>query len=132
MMEFRQLSKQVFLYLIVGALATIVEWSVFYVLDTQYDVYYLYATAIAFIFSTFANWLFGRLIVFHDSKQQKLKEIGKIYFVSVIGLLLNMVIMYIAVERFGIHDMISKIMATGLVFAWNFLIRRFWIYRNKI
>ena len=130
-MEFKQISKQVFLYLIVGALATIVEWSVFYVLDTKYAVYYLYATAIAFIFSTFANWLLGRLIVFRDSKQQKLKEIGKIYFVSIIGLLLNMVIMYIAVETFGIHDMISKIMATCLVFAWNFLVRRYWIYAKN-
>lgn len=56
-------------------------------------------------------------------------EIAKIYAVSVIGLLMNMAIMFVAVEKIGLPEMLSKIIATGIVFGWNFLVRKLVIYK---
>ena len=129
-MEVKQTARQLFLYLIVGGLATIVEWAAFYVLNVLIGVHYLTSTALAFILSTLANWLFGRLILFKENRPKSLtKELIKIYATSIIGLLLNMLIMYLAVEKFGIYEMFSKIIASGLVFFWNFFIRKLLIYK---
>ena len=128
-MKLKQTSIQFFFYLIVGGLATIVEWVAFYVLSSLFKVHYAPATSLAFILSTAANWLFGRLIMFRDSKQSTAKELLKIYMVSIIGLLMNIAIMFIAIEKIGIQEMISKIIATGVVFIWNFLIRKLVIYK---
>ena len=38
-------------------------------------------------------------------------------------------IMFSTVEKIGLAEMLSKIIATGIVFAWNFLIRKLVIYK---
>lgn len=128
-MEIKQTTIQFFLYLVVGALATVVEWGAFYVFDSVCGIHYMISTPLAFILSTFANWSFGKLILFRKKSENVAGEIFKIYLISVLGLLMNIAIMFVAVEKIGISDMISKIIATGIVFIWNFLIRKFWIYK---
>ena len=120
-------AKQMGLYLIVGAVATLVEWTVFYLLVQYAEIRYFIATPIAFIFSTYANWIIGRRLLFHPTQNIK-KELAKIYLTSAFGLLWNLLIMWLAVDGFGLAPMLSKIMATGIVFLWNFAIRKFLIY----
>ena len=120
--------RQFVIYLFVGACATIVEWVVFYVLRHPIYIHYMLATTIAFILSTFANWLIGKWLLFRQ-KQNLWKELIKIYATSAAGLLMNLLIMWIAIDLIGIQDMIAKIIATGMVFFWNFLVRKLFIYK---
>lgn len=124
--------RELFLYLIVGGLATLVEWIGFWLFNGVLHIQYLIATAIAFIISTFANWVFGRLLVFKDPGGQSLtKELASIYLASSVGLLLNLIIMYILVDFLSIHEMFSKMTATVLVFSYNYLVRKLVIYKKK-
>lgn len=125
------LRSDLFLYLIVGALATIVEWSGFWIFFDMLQIQYLLATALAFVFSTFANWLLGRILVFRGKQNQSLlKELLSIYLTSIGGLLLNLSIMYVMVDFCSIQEMIAKITATVLVFSYNYLIRKKLIYKK--
>jgi len=121
--------KDFFLYLIVGGIATVAEWLIFFVLD-KINIHYAIATAVAYILSTFANWLAGRILVFKDSHQAFIKEIGEIYLASVVGLLLNLLIMWVAVDLISLNEMISKVIATAIVFFYNFLVRKLLIYKK--
>lgn len=131
--------KNIILYGIVGGIATVVEWGLFYLLCERGGVQYLLATAIAFFFSTFANWISGRLILFKKSSEEKkagtciclIKELFRIYLTSLTGLLFNFIIMYVLVEQFDVVKMWAKVIATMLVFAYNYLIRTRVIYRNN-
>jgi len=120
--------KQFALYLVVGGIATVVEWACFWVFN--HWMHYTLATALAFVVSTFANWLAGRLLVFKKSDQSLLAELAQIYGTSIVGLLMNLAIMWIAVEQFGVQEMIAKIIATGIVFFWNFFVRKLLIYKS--
>lgn len=120
------------LYLVVGGLATLVEWAAFYLLDSKAGLHYMAATVIALVISTFSNWLFGRLLMFHtelDGFLALIKEVAKIYAASLIGILLNMLLMWCAVDLLGFPEMLSKMAATGIVFIWNFLVRKLLIYK---
>ena len=118
-------------YLIVGGLATIVEWAGFWLFSEKLSIEYLLATALAFAISTFANWLFGRLLVFRGKQQQSLlREILSVYLASIVGLLLNMLIMFLLVQLLGVEKMIAKMAATVLVFTYNYLVRKLIIYRK--
>lgn len=118
-------------YLIVGGLATVVEWACFWLFAEKAGIAYLLATALAFAVSTFANWLFGRLLVFRGKQRQSLlKEIGSVYLASIVGLLLNLLIMFVMVQLLGIGKMFAKVTATILVFAYNYLVRKLVIYRK--
>ena len=118
-------------YLIVGGLATIVEWIGFWLFSEKMGIAYLLATTFAFAISTFANWLFGRLLVFRGKQQQSLlREILSVYLASIVGLLLNLLIMFLLVQLLGVEKMIAKMAATVLVFTYNYLVRKLIIYRK--
>lgn len=124
--------KQFISYLMVGGVATLVEWVFFWLFDGLLHIQYLVATVLAIVISTFSNWLFGRLWTFKDSEKGNiLAEIGKVYLASVVGLLLNMLLMWIFVDGIHLPNMLSKIIATGLVFFYNYLVRILVIYRKK-
>lgn len=128
-MKLKKELKQFILYLFVGGCATLVEWITFFLLDRGTQMHYMPATSIAFIFSTFANWLIGRLVLFHETKSL-VKELVQIYLTSIAGLLMNLLIMWVAVDFHFIKDeMIAKMIATGIVFFWNFLVRKLLIYK---
>lgn len=120
--------KEFILYFIVGGIATIIEWVIFYMLDSVFDWYYIPATVIAYILSTLFNWLLGRIILFKNSNKNLFVEILTIYGASIIGLVLNLIIMWIAIDFLSLNEILSKIIATGFVFIWNFAIRKLVIY----
>ncbi len=128
-MNFSKNIRQLILYLIVGGIATVVEWAVFYLLDSIVSMNYAIATTIAFAVSTFANWAAGRLIMFKGDGHF-FAEIAKIYITSIAGLLMNLLIMWIAIDLIGIQNFTSKVIATGIVFFWNFIIRKLLIYKE--
>ena len=124
--------KRLMSYFVVGLLATLVEWGSFWVLDYAIGIQYLIATIIAMIISTFSNWLFGRLLTFRNAeKGNTLLEIGKIYITSFAGIGLNVLLMWIMVDKCTMNEMLSKVIATGFVFFYNYFIRTLYIYKNK-
>ena len=108
----------------------------FFIFANVLQINYFVSTVIAFIFSTTANWILGRITTFKDNntyKDKKAKEAFLVFIVSAIGLLFNLILMYLFVTVMGFDSSLgktlSKIAATGIVFIWNFLIRKLVIYR---
>lgn len=129
--------KQFLSYFGVGGAAAIVEWVSFSIFVSALGFPYLLATVIAFILATTANWILGRMFTFKESayKEKRLKEVGLVFLVSAIGLGFNMLLMYLFVDIIGmntnIQQTIAKVIATGIVFIWNFLSRKLWIYKER-
>ncbi len=127
--------KQFISYFCVGGIAALVEWSVFSLLEYLLDIPYLLATVLAFLVSTTVNWILGRTFTFKNSTYQKkkAKEAFLVFFVSAIGLAFNLLLMYIFVDVIGMDTnflkTVAKVLATGIVFIWNYLSRKLWIYR---
>jgi putative flippase GtrA len=53
-----------------------------------------------------------------------------VYFVSGIGLILNVLLMYFMHGMLHVPAMQAKVISTGIVFIWNFMSRRVFIF-NK-
>ena len=128
--------KQFISYFFVSGVAAIVEWVMFFIFANVLQINYFVSTVIAFIFSTTANWILGRITTFKDNntyKDKKAKEAFLVFVVSAIGLLFNLILMYLFVTVMGFDSSLgktlSKIAATGIVFIWNFLIRKLVIYK---
>ena len=128
--------KQFISYFFVCGVAAIVEWVMFFIFANVLQINYFVSTVIAFIFSTTANWILGRITTFKDNntyKDKKAKEAFLVFIVSAIGLLFNLILMYLFVTVMGFDSSLgktlSKIAATGIVFIWNFLIRKLVIYK---
>lgn len=131
------LIKQAVSYFFVGGISAIVEWMMFAVFLNLMGLHYLLSTCLAFIFSTTTNWYLGRCWTFKENKKyadKRTQEILMIFIVSAIGLFFNILLMYLFVDVFKFNTdcqkIVGKIAATGIVFVWNFLVRKFWVYKN--
>mgnify|MGYP002852374926 FL=1 len=127
----KSLLKQVLLYTSVGGKATLIDWLVYYVLTFCARVPYLVSAFIAFCISTAANWFFGRLFLFRHAPRTTplVLEIAKIYLTNAVGLVLNLLLIWLQVEKLGLGKMAAKVIATFIVFFWNFSIRKLVIYK---
>ena len=122
--------RNVAFYSVVGTSATCVEWLIFFILNQVFGMSYVPALMVATVFSAFTNWAVGRLILFR-STGNPVMEMGKIYLNSIISLLWNLLLMWIMVDRLGMHPMVAKVIATLIGFIWNYTICTKIIYKGK-
>ena len=118
-------------YFCVGGISALVDWVGFYVLHIIMGFHYIFAAAMSFLLSVFINFFLGREFVFKNQCKFSAKiEALKILLINSTGLLWDLLIMSFAIEILNIHSMIAKIGATGIVFVWNFSLRRWWLYKS--
>ena len=62
-----------------------------------------------------------------------MEEFGLVFGVSAIGLLFNLGLMYLLVTLLHLDTpllkVLCKIAVTGIVFVWNYMIRKYFIYK---
>ncbi len=128
-----KLIKQFMSYLIVGGSAALVEWAMFGLLNEILCIGWAPAVIISFVLALAVNYILGRCITFKKSAEHcnAKSDLLPVVVVSLIGLLLNLLLMAIFVELFGVAEMISKVICTGLVLIWNFMGRRVFIYNKE-
>ena len=98
-------------------------------LTEVFNVYSLISAAISFTVSVIFNYVASVKWVFEVDEEKNSKQKQFIVFVvlSVIGLIINELIMWIMDSKFGIHYMISKLVATFVVMVWNFITRKIFL-----
>ena len=123
------LPQTLFPYLLTGALAACVDWLIFYLFAVRGDLPYLWVSAVGFLLATLVNYFLCIKVVFRaNRKSAPSVELALIYLVSGTGLLLHQTIVFYAISVRGIDMMLAKIAATGLIFCWNYSLRRFVIF----
>ncbi len=122
---------QFFRYAFVGGWATVADWGVFYILTKPLRVHYLISGVAAFIVGLTVNFLLSKKFVFaaEKNKHSSSTEFVVYAIIGVIGLIITEVIMYIMNNKLKLYFMIPKIIATAVVFVWNFAARKVVLYR---
>ena len=125
--KYKHLIEQIFKFGIVGFLAFLIDYGLLFVLTEYCHIYYLISSVISFIVSLIFNYILSIKWVFDVTKKQTYKEVIIFVILSVIGLGINELIMYLGVDNLNIHYMIVKLAATFIVMIWNFVTRKIFI-----
>lgn len=122
---------QLLRYAVVGGISFVVDYGSLWLLTEMAGVPYLWSAAIAFILGLTCNYILSTRWVFGESRiRNAWGEFAAFALIGVVGLGLNELIMYACTDGLGIHYMFSKIVSTGIVFFWNFLARRFIVFKS--
>ena len=116
-------------YILVGGSAALINWLIFYI-ATESGLWYILAGLLSFILATLWNFIFAKIFIFKHSKHHIFKESILVYVVSFIGLCIDMGVLFVCVEILAFHTMLSKVIATGIAFIFNFSVRFFGIYKE--
>ena len=122
---------QLLRYAVVGGISFVVDYGSLWLLTEKAGVPYLWSAAIAFVLGLICNYLLSTAWVFGESRiKNAWGEFLAFAVIGVVGLGLNELIMYGCTDGLGFHYMLSKIVSTAIVFFWNFLARRFLVFKS--
>lgn len=119
-------------YLFVGGIATVVDWGILFLLTDFFNVYHLVSAIIAFIAGLITNFFLSKLLVFkvNEARVNPVMEFISYAIIGVIGLGITELIMFLFTDCWNIHYLISKVIATVIVLAWNYIARKLIVYKR--
>lgn len=121
--------KRVARYFFVGGVAACVDIGLFMLGAQVMGLPYLRVGAVSFILATLVNYFLSiRLVFVSGARFAKRWEIVLVFVVSAVGLGINQLILAAGVEMARLPLLAAKLVATGVVFSWNYLARRLIVF----
>lgn len=119
---------QIFKFGIVGGIAFFIDYAVLFCCKEFLGLNVLLSAAIAFIVSVIYNYIASIKWVFNVNKEKSAKKNFIIFIVlSIIGLIITEIIMWIGSDLVGINYLLVKIFATAIVMVFNFITRKIFL-----
>ncbi len=123
-----KLIAQIMKFGVVGVIAFAIDYGLMVLLTEVFGVNYLISATISFAVSVTFNYFASMRYVFkHKEGMSKRREFIIFVVLSLIGLLINDLIMWVGTGLFGISYLITKLVATFIVMVWNFVTRKIFL-----
>lgn len=123
-----KLLLQIIKFVIVGGIATVIDFIFLYVFKEFFGLHELVANTLSFTISVTYNYIASVKWVFDVNKEKDSKKQFVIFIIfSIMGLLLSNLIMWICIDKFRIYYLIGKVIATGIVMVFNFITRKIFL-----
>ena len=119
---------QIFKFGIVGGIAFLIDYIVLFCCKEFIGLSVLLSAAIAFTVSVIYNYIASVKWVFDVNKEKSAKKNFVIFIIlSIVGLIITEIIMWIGSDIMKINYLIVKIIATAIVMVFNFITRKMFL-----
>ena len=126
----KKLINQILKFGVVGGIAFVIDYGILFLLAKVIGLNELISAAISFIISLTFNYFLSTKWVF-EAKKQTPKEVIIFVLLSVGGVGINEVLIYLGTKKLGIDVMIVKLFATAIVMVYNFITRKLIIEKHN-
>jgi putative flippase GtrA len=118
-------------YIIAGGVSAVTDLGLLYLLYHYFGIHYLLAAVLAFIVSFLISFVLQKFWTFRSHEEKAHKQLIVYLFTSLLALGLNTLLMYIFVDHFHIHVIISQIVVGILVAFCTFSVSRKFVFKHK-
>ena len=115
---------------VVGILGMAVDFFITLLCKEKLQFNKYISNSIGFIIAASSNYFFNRVWTFQSTNNQIVKEYSSFLLISIFGLGLNNLIIYVVHEKMKFNFYLAKVIATGIVVLWNFFANYFFTF-NK-
>lgn len=120
-----RLVEQILKFGVVGIIATGIDYILLVFLKEICGIDYLLASGISYSAATVFNYILTMRYVFEGKDNvSKIKEFSLFFVMSVVGLGVNQIVMWISTDILKIYYILSKILSTAIVMIYNFISRK--------
>lgn len=119
-----------FRYGIVGVVASVIHGLVSYIVVNTFDIYYLYAHSVGFIFGLFTAYLGHYFYSFKETKNHR-DRFPKFFVIALIAFIIHELSAYVLVDFSG-FDYSTRVLPFLVVTVpiFTFLLNRFWVFSD--
>lgn len=123
------LLAQILRYTLVGGVAYAVDVGTLVGLTELAGLHYLASAAVGFGLGLVTNYVLSVAWVFPERVvSNRLAEFAVFAGLGVVGLGMNELTLYLLTGLAGVHYLASKVVATALTYAWNFVSRKLLLF----
>ncbi|MCI9380640.1 MAG: GtrA family protein [Dorea sp.] len=128
----KKLIEQIMKFGVVGFICFGIDYGLMILLTEAAGISYLVSSGLSFSISVIVNYTLSLKFVFETNQENnKIVEFLVFIILSVIGLGINQVLMWVCVDKFHIFYMISKVGVTGVVMVYNFVTRKLILEKSR-
>ncbi len=116
----------------VGATGVIVDYGFTYLFKEVFKVQKYISNSIGFTIAASTNYILNRIWTFESDNPDIAWEYTEFLVISLIGLGLNNLFLWLFHSRFKLNFYVAKLIAIGIVTIWNFLANYFITFNQTI
>ncbi|MBC2580458.1 GtrA family protein [Clostridium sp. DJ247] len=115
-------------FCIVGGTNTLITLLFFYILNKVLHINYLTSSLISYICGMINSYILNKKWTFHDKDKRVILQFAKFIVVNCISLGINLLVIYMLVNKFYIDSMLSQVFATGFSTISNYVGNRLLVF----
>ncbi len=123
--------SQILLFLLIGGVSTIINYSTFYILLEYFHVKYIVASVIGYFTGVIFGYYFNFKYTFTAEKETLFKKLPAYIGVYLTSVLLSSLLLYFLVDYLKFDPKLSNIFAVLQSTITNYLGCRYIVFRNK-
>jgi len=129
MQHYYELIVKFLKFCIVGLSGLVIDFSLTFLFRNILKINQYFANAIGFSVAATSNYFINRLWTFTSHNPHIFEEYSKFIIVSLLGLGINTIVLYILVTRLKWKFYFSKFFAIGAATLWNFFINLIFTFK---
>ncbi len=124
------LGRQIFMFALIGGVCYILVMGLLILFKEVFLMEVNLANAISSIIVIFINYFLNSAFVFEGGRHKRWKEMSGFFLFAMFGFFLNILLMYLFTEYLPVHYTVSKTIIVVLVAVFNFITRKYLIFKN--
>ncbi len=124
------LYQQIILFVLVGGICYFVSIGLLVLFVEVLNLEVNLANLLASLITIYVTYTLNATFIFKNKKHKRLKEISIFFMFSFVGLVVNVVLMYLMTKYLPISYVISKTIVTILIAGFNFVTRKFIVFNG--
>ena len=117
-------------FALVGFSGLLVDFSITWLTKEKWGFNKYLANSLGFSIAATTNYILNRIWTFHSKDPQLAVQYTKFFIISLIGLALNNLVIYLLHGKMNLNFYASKFIAILIVTAWNFLANYFYTFQS--
>ncbi len=113
---------------LVGFSGIFVDFGTTFICKEIFKIQKYISNSLGFILAATSNYIMNRIWTFRSTNPDIFSEFSRFFFIALIGLGINLLIIWAMNGKFKVNFYLSKLVATILVTLWNFLINAYYTF----
>ena len=117
-------------FFLIGIVSSIMDISLLYVFCTYFGIWYIISATVSYCCGIVASYFLNKYLNFHDTDRHYVAQFSTFTMIAVSCLLVNLCVIWLAVEMFALNYLKAKIIATICGFFWNYYGQKHFTFRT--
>jgi dolichol-phosphate mannosyltransferase len=113
-------NKRIIRFFLIGILSSLIDIGLLYFFTSYLGIWYLLSAIVSYSCGIAISYILNKCVTFHDKNRHYCIQFTAFAIISFSCLLVNICIIWLAVEYFSVDYLIAKVFATFCAFFWNY------------